>query len=91
MYDSKQREKPYSVGAFWIVNGSVDQGNLSKCIVQWGCSIESGSNAEQSLFCEHTTSSCNAKIVNSIIGMIDTLFHMQPLTREFHRGSVTPR
>ena len=45
----------------------VDQGNLSKCIVQWGCSIESGSNAEQSLFCEHTTSSCNAKIVNSII------------------------
>ena len=46
----------------------IEQSNLNSCIVQWGCSIESGANAELSLFCEHTTASCNAKIINSIIG-----------------------
>ena len=53
------------------------------CIIQWGCSIESGTNAELSLFCEHTTAICNAKIINSVIGTFSDhviMIHLAPNT-----------
>ena len=42
-------------------------GDIIDSILQWGTVFESGSNCAQSLLCEHTTTSCNAKMVNSII------------------------
>ena len=45
-----------------VWNGTIDHS-----ILQWGCEFESGSNCSHSLLCEHTDTSCNAKIVNSII------------------------
>ncbi|OAO11936.1 hypothetical protein AV274_6387 [Blastocystis sp. ATCC 50177/Nand II] len=42
-------------------------GDLAESILQWGCVFESGSNCAKSILCEHADTSCNAKIVNSII------------------------
>ena len=47
--------------------GRVFSGNIQNSILQWGTVFESGSNCSESLLCEHTSTSCNAKIVNSII------------------------
>ena len=49
------------------VSRRVWNGNVENSILQWGCSFESGSNCSESMLCEHTDTSCNAKIVNSII------------------------
>ena len=46
---------------------TVFSGNIQNSILQWGTVFESGSNCSESLLCEHTSTSCNAKIVNSII------------------------
>lgn len=46
---------------------SVMNGDITDSILQWACRFESGSNCELSILCEHADTSCNAKIVNSII------------------------
>ena len=50
-----------------VIRIRVWNGNVENSILQWGCSFESGSNCSDSMLCEHTDTSCNAKIVNSII------------------------
>ena len=49
------------------LKGRVLNGDLAESILQWGCVFESGSNCAKSILCEHADTSCNAKIVNSII------------------------
>ena len=48
----------------------ISSGTIIDSILQWGVTFETGSNCYQSLLCEHTETSCNAKIVNSIIGIL---------------------
>ena len=48
----------------------ISSGTIVDSILQWGVTFETGSNCYQSLLCEHTETSCNAKIVNSIIGIL---------------------
>lgn len=66
---TKQCSTLYFSYFYWIIY-RVANGNAVDSILQWGVHFESGSNCFQSLLCEHSYTDCNAKIVNSIIGIL---------------------
>ena len=57
----------FDIFDIFISSIRVWNGIINNSILQWGCQFESGSNCDDSLLCEHTDTSCNAKIISSVI------------------------